>query len=274
MDLPPQMIQVDVDPAAIGRNYPVRLPVVADAKVALGSIADALGSGAGPNSPNRTDDVARLRKAAFERARRDGPLEMDLLDAIGSALPPEAVTVHDMTAASAWAAPFLSVEVPGTFHTPYGFGSAGFALPAAVGISCALPGRPVVVFAGQRSLAYHARELGILAQHRSPVTVLVFEDGDDGEGSQAPAGAVPDGEPTAGQWVETIVSSQWVEAVVPGRLGPDLPALAATYGVLAEQAPAPEALERILRAAVQGDEPRLVEVPGPWGPPAPSSSRT
>lgn len=271
MDLPPQMIQVDVDRVAIGRNYPVRLPVVADAKVALGAIADALGSGVGPD---RTEEVARLRMAAFERARREGPHEMDLLRAIGSALPPEAVTVHDMTAASAWAAPFLSVEVPGTFHTPYGFGSAGFALPAAIGVSCALPGRPVVVFAGRRSLAYHSRELGVLAQHRSPVTVLVFDDDEEEARLEDLADAAPTGTPAGGQWVETTDSSRWVEAATPGRTGPNLAVLAAAYGLPAERAPKPDDLERVLSRAVKGDEPRLVEVPGAWGPPAPGTSRT
>jgi thiamine pyrophosphate-dependent acetolactate synthase large subunit-like protein len=227
--------------------------------VAVGAIADALGSGIGPNSADRREEVARLRAAAFERARRDGPREMDRLTAIGEALPPEAVTVHDMTAASAWAAPFLPVEVPGTFHTPYGFGSAGFALPAAVGVSCALPGRPVVVFAGQRSLAYHARELGILAQHRSPVTVLVFDD--EEEDTLAPGESTPDlsgGRGAGGP------------GLAPARQKPDLSTLAAAYGVPAERATEPGDLERMLREVLQGNWPRLVEVPGPWGPPAPA----
>jgi acetolactate synthase-1/2/3 large subunit len=251
IDLPPQTIHVDIDRAAIGRNYPVRLPVVADARVALDAITDALEAGTGadrperPDRPDRRDEVARLRKAAFDRAWREGPREMDLLRAIRDALPSDAVTVHDMTLVSAWAAPFFPASVPGTFHGPYSFGTPGFALPAALGVSCALPGCPVVAFADHRTLARHARELATAVRHGSPVTVVVF--GDPVQGGEEP-------------------SSPLAAGPSPDLPRPDLQTLAAAYGVPWESAGGPEELEQALHAAIGAGRPRLIEVPGAWGP--------
>lgn len=249
IDLPPQTIHIDADPAQIGRNYPVRVPVVADAKVALAAIGDALG----PGTPaDRSQEVFRLRKAAFDRARREGPREMDLLRAIRDALPSDAVTVHDMTAASCWAAPFFPISVPGTFHSPYGFGSLGFSLPAAIGVSCALPDRPVVAFAGDGGFAYHARELATAVRQGSNVTALVFDDGGPG---------------VLGSVSKARYGSEF-DLDLPG---PDLQVLAEAYGVPSQRAQEPEDLERALREAVGAPGPRLIEVPGVWQVPPPAS---
>ncbi|MGH2688839.1 MAG: thiamine pyrophosphate-binding protein, partial [Actinomycetota bacterium] len=249
-DLPPQTIHIDADPGTIGRNYPVRLPVVADAKAALAAVLAALEP---VDRPDRTQEVARLRAAAADRARREGPREMAVLDAVHAALPPGAVTVHDVTLASHWAAAFLPTEEPGTFHCPYGFGTPGFSLPAAIGVAAAAPGRPVVAFAGDGGLAVHASELATARARGSRVTVLVFNDGSYGG-------------------LQPLARARYGSDDGLGVPGPDLVTLAAAHGIPAARAEEPADVGRALADAVSGPGPRLVEVPGPWAVPPPASS--
>jgi acetolactate synthase-1/2/3 large subunit len=249
VDLPPQMIHIDIERSSIGRNYPVRLPVVADAKAALTAILGALEP---VTRPDRAEEVARLRTAANARGEREGAREMALLRAIRRALPAGTVTVHDMTIASYWAAPFFPVEVPGTFHSPYGFGTVGFALPAAIGLSAAQPDLAVVAFAGDGGFASHAAELATALQHRSRVTVLVFNDRSWGV-------------------LRPHARSRYGTEAGLDLPGPDLLALAAAYGVPAQRAEEPDDLERVLAEAVSSEGPRIVEVPGAWTVPPPAS---
>jgi acetolactate synthase-1/2/3 large subunit len=253
VDLPPQTIHVDADPGAIGRNYPVRLPVVADAKAALAAVLGELAASGRVDRPDRTQEVAGLRRAAVDRARREGAREMAILEAVHAALPPGAVTVLDVTIASHWAAAFLPTEEPGTFHTPYGFGTPGFSLAAALGVAAAAPSRPVVAFAGDGSFAVHAPELATARACGSRVTVLVFNDGSCG-------GLRPLARARYG-------SDDGLD--VPG---PDLVALAAAYGLPAVRADEPADVGRALADAVSSPGPHVVEVPGAWAVPPPASA--
>lgn len=252
LELPSQLIHVDVDPGEIGRNYPVRLGVVADARAALEAIAGRLEAEAPAPRPWGAGEARRAREAALARARAGGPREMALLEAVRRAVPAEAVTVHDMTIPSYWAWAFLPVTRPGSFHSPYGFGSLGFSFPAALGVAAADPDRPVVAFCGDGGFLYHDRELATAAEHGLPVTALVFNDRSWGV-------------------LRSFASARYGTEFGLDLPGPDFVRLAESFGVAAVRAEGPQELEGALREAVAAGRPRLVEVPGAWAVPPPES---
>lgn len=245
--LPEQIVHIDIDPDEIGRNYPVRNGIVADAKKALEALAGAI------QSPVRDADwaarVGPIRSAARDRA--DGyEWESSVLGAVREAVPPDTTTVHDMTVPSYWAAPFFPVNTPGTYHYPYGYASLGFSFPAAIGVTTA-SNTPVVAFSGDGGFQYHSRELATLAQYGLPVTVIVFNDESWGV-------------------LRAFSKARYGEEFGLDLPSPDLIALSASYGVKAERVTRPAEIKRAVAEAVASGEPRLIEVPGRWELPPPS----
>jgi acetolactate synthase-1/2/3 large subunit len=251
LQLPQQLIHVDVDPEELGRNYPVRLGIEADARMALAALRDALKTRIDAPRESRAAQAASVRGAAFERARREGPREMAFLEAVRSALDPEITTVHDMTIPSYWSWPFFEVTEPGTFHSPYGYASLGFSFPAAIGIAAADPSRPVVAFSGDGGFQYHERELSTVAQYDLPVVTIVFND-------------------RAWGVLQSFAESRYGKTFGLKLPGPDFVALALAHGVPADRTEDPDELEKMLRRAIESRGPHLIEVPSTWGLPPPS----
>lgn len=250
LEMPAQLVHLDLDSEVIGRNYPARCEIVADAREGLRALAGGL-EGRQPAQEHWRARAAEVRRACIERARREGPREMAILDAIRAALDPSIVTVHDMTIPSYWSWPFFPVTEAGTFHSPYGYGSLGFSVPASIGVAASDPGRPVVAFSGDGGFQYHGRELATVAQYSLPVTVIVFNDQSWGV-------------------LRAFSRARYAHEFGMDIPAPDFPALAAAYGVSSARVTEPEDLEKALREAVGSSGPYLIEVPGPWSLPPPA----
>jgi 5-guanidino-2-oxopentanoate decarboxylase len=69
----------------------------------------------------------------------------------------------------------LSFEQPNCYFHPAGFGTLGYALPAAIGARVAQPGRPVVAMAGDYGFQYTCNELGTAAELRKPLVIPAME---------------------------------------------------------------------------------------------------
>lgn len=249
LELPSQLIHIDADREQIGRNYPVRLGIVTEARAALRALHPDISREAAAGWG--AERAAVVREAALARARAEGPRELAFLEAVRSALDPEIVTVHDMTVPSYWSWPFFPVTVPGTFHSPYGYASLGFSLPAAIGVAASDPSRPVVAFSGDGGFQYHERELATLAQYSLPVTVIVFND-------------------RAWGVLKAFAGARYSSSFGLDLPGPDFVALAAAHGVRGTRAEEPDELEKHLREAIGSGEPNLIEVPGAWSLPPPA----
>lgn len=248
MELPAQLVHIDIDPDEVGRNYPVRYGIAADADAALTAIREALSE---RGDRGGRDRAASVRGAAFERARNEGPKEVEMLEALRRAIDPETPVVHDMCVPSYWSWPFLETTVPNTSHAPYGYGSLGFAFPAAIGMAAGLD-RPVVAFCGDGGFQYHLRELATVAEHSLPVVSLVFND-------------------RAWGILRSFSRARYSSDFGMDLPGPDFVALARAYGVEATSATDPEALEKAVRRAFESGGPQVVEVPGSWEPPPPAA---
>ncbi|MFF2140622.1 thiamine pyrophosphate-binding protein [Streptomyces sp. NPDC058193] len=173
LQLPAPHIQIDVDPAALGRVHPATHPLLADAAAAL----DGLLPHAVPAEPGWTDRVGAVRtevRAILHDAI--GP-QAAICDAIRAALPREAVVARDVTIpSSSWGNRLLEMYDPRDNVFPRG-GGIGQGLGMGIGAALARPGTPTVVIAGDGGLAVHLGELLTLAQERPRLTLIVFNDG-------------------------------------------------------------------------------------------------
>ncbi|MER7555791.1 thiamine pyrophosphate-binding protein [Nocardioides sp. NPDC126508] len=174
--LPPVHVQVDLDPAALGRVFPVAAGVAGDARDVLPSLTAAV---------RDRGAVAEEWRARVTRARRDVRATQReglgdhavLADALRAALPRRSVLARDVTiASSSWGNRLFEVYDPRDNVFPRG-GGIGQGLGMGLGAAMGRRDEPTVVIAGDGGLAVHLGELLTLAQERPWLVLLVFNDG-------------------------------------------------------------------------------------------------
>ncbi|ATL88196.1 thiamine pyrophosphate-binding protein [Streptomyces malaysiensis subsp. malaysiensis] len=181
----PEIVQVDVDPAMIGRYYSeITQGVVGD----LGSFArDLVVATAG-----RAEDAKAGRAhwiATLDKARADwwqgsvvadttagGPLSpADIVRTLREVAPENTLLIPDAGNPGVWS--FLwEIQQPNSYIKPVGFGNMGFALPSAIAASLIDPERPVLALIGDGSLGMSLGEIETLARVGGNVCVIVFND--------------------------------------------------------------------------------------------------
>ena len=159
---PPRLVAVNVDEEDAGKNY--RVDAV-DPSLDVDRIR-----------PRDGDVAARLRDVRAEACRGLDPDALRFLDAISFALPDGANVVCDMCIPGYWIAGFHGFHRPRKLQYPMGWGTLGFAFPAALGASLAGTG-PTVSISGDGGFLYACGELATMAQERLPFTAVIVDDG-------------------------------------------------------------------------------------------------
>jgi acetolactate synthase-1/2/3 large subunit len=156
------VIQIDIDPLELGRNYPNRIGLMADAKVAVRRLIECIDR---RNTKNQWAQRAQqwVRKWQDEiKPLRDSNsfpiLPERLCKEMTEFLPMDAILVSDTGYASLWAGTMVYLTNPKQLSIRSA-GSLGWAFPAALGAKCAEPKKPVVCFTGDGGFWYHLSEL-------------------------------------------------------------------------------------------------------------------
>jgi acetolactate synthase-1/2/3 large subunit len=176
------------------------------------------------------------------------------VDRTAAALGGASTVFADMTIPGYWLAGYLPVERPRSLHYPMGWGSLGFAFPAAIGAAATSAG-PVVSVSGDGGFLYAPGELAVVAQERLPLTAVVVDDG--GYGML--------------RWGRDDATLAEVGTELHT---PDFAALAGAFGVVATTVDGvDDAYEHALRDALRANEPRLLHVRARFAPPRTTSPR-
>ena len=153
------LIRIDVDPVKLSDQYAADVCIWSDARAALQSINHALASRL-QDAPARSGWRTAIGGAAKIRAEIDGSLDSkaraqwSALRAIKAALPGDGVVFSDMTQIAYFGNYAYPVENPGQWFHPSGYGTLGFALPAALGAKISSPARAVIALAGDFGLQF------------------------------------------------------------------------------------------------------------------------
>lgn len=183
LPLTTNIVQVDLDPAVIGRNYPVAVGIVGDAADALRRIAAATDP-AGPGAEGRRAWLAEARtlrdawrEALFtDEIARAVPIRPEwVMKVIGDALDRDTITVADAGNPGIWTH-LLPIRRAGAYMKPVGFGNMAFGLPAAIAAKLAAPERHVVAIVGDGSLGMSLCEIETAVRERAPLTLVVLND--------------------------------------------------------------------------------------------------
>ena len=159
------VIQVDIDAATIGRNYPVEIGVNADARTTLEMMISGVADR--PVSSGRDQWLEQVRAhAAVWNQERSALIASDnqpirperLCNELSRWLPGDAILVVDTGHAGMWMASMFELTSPGQSFIRSA-GHLGWAFPAGLGAKCACPDRPVVIFTGDLGFWYHIGEV-------------------------------------------------------------------------------------------------------------------
>lgn len=178
------LLHLDIDPWEIGKNYPVDVALVGDARVTLREIALQLEGAGGPPSADPLQDV----RTQVPLYARPDVLESDqapikpqrLLRDLRELLPDDAILFVDIGNCMLWAGQFYEVRQAGTYFLNMGLGSMGHSVAAAVGGQLASPDRPVVVLAGDCAFAMNGMEVHTAVEFDAPVVWVIMNDGGHG----------------------------------------------------------------------------------------------
>jgi acetolactate synthase-1/2/3 large subunit len=173
-----QIVHIDLDPAEIGKNVPVDLPIVGDAKQVLTELMPLV------EAREHAAWLAKIGEWHEDSARRDilnrefeELLPPYVIQQICEATDGKAVMVSDVGQNQMWEAQYYRHDRLNGLYTSGGLGTMGFALPAAIGAKVGLPDEVVWATAGDGGFQMNIQELATIAQEKLPVKVAILNNG-------------------------------------------------------------------------------------------------
>jgi acetolactate synthase-1/2/3 large subunit len=243
-----RFVQIDIDPGELDGPVPTSLAIRADAGAFLRAANVAAGGSSIRVPPEWLDEIAGMKRAYPEEAERAVTQGIDparFLRALSEASQSASAYTVDVGQNQMWSAQSLRVGDDQRFLTSGGMGAMGFALPAALGASLAVPGRPVICVMGDGGAQVNIQELESVHRLGLPVKVVVL--------NNRCLGMVR-------QFQDEYFESRHQSTVV-GYGAPDFVAVAAAYGLSAWRIDSSDEIERGLAALMERpDEPGLLEV--------------
>lgn len=177
---PTKLVQVDVDPGEIGKNYPVEVGVQADARSFLQDLLGLAKRKTGKRDYRQSEEFRTLQKMKNDWAedlkdlREEPELTIaSLVIELRDVLDRSAVVVTSTSYSISVVSQLFKVYEPRTYISSGGFGPMGFGFPAAIGAKLARPDRQVVDVDGDGSFLFRVGELATCVQHDVPVLVIV-----------------------------------------------------------------------------------------------------
>jgi acetolactate synthase I/II/III large subunit len=179
---PSRLLQIDIEPAEIGRNYPVEIGVVADATLAMRKISHEVHRRR-PGGATRAEvrrEIAAARSELFEASAQRGrsdqfPLRPErILADVRRTVPPDAIIVTDVGWNKNGVAQCYPLPATGRFVTPGGASTMGFGPAAAVGVQMAAPTKVVLALIGDGGMSAQLPAVPMAVERGLPVIFLVM----------------------------------------------------------------------------------------------------
>ncbi|KNG95566.1 thiamine pyrophosphate-binding protein [Pseudaestuariivita atlantica] len=238
------LIRVDIDAEVLSHQF-ASIAIQGDAGEALSAISAHLPEGPFPMSerahPWQPRDVARTKETWRAEVDAERPGILPVIDALKAALPEGCMIYSDMTQFAYAAKEVWDMDRPGHWHHPTGFGTLGYALPAAIGGAVGRPGLPTLAIAGDYGLQYTIQELGTAVELGLPLPIFVWDN------------------EKLGEIEDSMVAAQIAPNAVTLK-NPDFCALARAWGAYAVRPATLAEMTRAVQEAFAADAPTLIHV--------------
>ena len=242
-----RIVHVDIDPAEIGKNVSVEVPIVADAKRVLEALTRMVPAVDPAARAGYLDELAEWKRESEgsswhgSGAWREGLLSADyVVERIGELTDHVATYVADVGQNQMWLARYAGFREPNSHVSSGGLGTMGFSVPAAMGAALGRPDRETWAITGDGGFQMTSQELMTLVADDIPVKIALLDNKKLG---------------MIRQWQEIIYAGNYHSAHLPG---PDFAKLADAYGIPAFRARTPEEVDGAIRSAQAVDGPALI----------------
>ncbi|MDU8926063.1 5-guanidino-2-oxopentanoate decarboxylase [Alisedimentitalea sp. MJ-SS2] len=239
------LVRIDIEPAVLADRHRADVQVLGDCRWFLSALTKSFADKE-QSSDWSADEVAQFRSKARSETDAERPGIVPICDALRECLPEDTLMYSDMTQFAYVAKEVWDMAKPGLWHHPTGFGTLGYALPAAIGGAVALRKLGAleprtIAIAGDYGFQYTLQELGTAVELGLPLPILIWDN--------AKLKEIED----------SMVASQIAPNAVVAR-NPDFLALARAYGAHAVQPGTLAELQKATLAALRADRPTLIRM--------------
>ena len=251
-----KVIHLDIDPAEIGKNRAVDVPIVADTKEGIAALVEAM--------PGAFSEFGRTNLdpwwARLTRMRETYPLgwtptedgymaPQHVIERISKMTGPEAIYVAGVGQHQMWSSHFIEFEHPRTWINSGGAGTMGISVPAAMGAKVGDPDRVVWAIDGDGCFQMTNQELATCVINNIPIKVAIINNSSLG---------------MVRQWQTLFYDGRYSHTDLDTGLGsrrvPDFVKLAEAYGAAAFRAENPDEVDDVIAKALQiNDRPVVID---------------
>ena len=236
------IIHIDIDPAEIGKNKLIDVPIVGDVKNVLAELNRKIPK---LSHTKWLDEVAKLKKKyslTFRKTEEDVLIPQEILFEINKLTKGEVIVATDVGQHQMWTAQFIKFNNPYTILTSGGAGTMGFGLPAAIGAQVANPDKKVLAIVGDGGFQMTFQELMLIKEYNLPVKIFII--------NNSYLGMVR-------QWQELFNDRRY--SSVDLSYNPDFIKIGEAYGIKSIQLKTKKDLKKHLKKILESDEAVLVE---------------
>jgi len=234
------IIHIDIDPAEIGKNVRVDVPIVGDVKVVLQALNKIVTSTEHTDWIRQIDDWRKEHPSIVIRDS-DKLLPQYVIRQIYEVTRGEATIVTGVGQNQMWAAQYYRYNRPNSLISSGGLGAMGFELPAAMGAKIGCPDNTVWCVAGDGGFQMTIQELATIVQERVAVKIAIIDNGYLG---------------MVRQWQELFYKRRYVATPLSG---PDFVKVAGAYGVPAVRVKRKEEVVPAIEQAMEEEGPFLID---------------
>ena len=237
-----KIIHIDIDPAEIGKNKLIDVPIVGDLKNVLAELNQKIPK---LSHTKWLDEVAKLKKKyslTFRKTEEDILIPQEILFEINKLTKGEVIVATDVGQHQMWSAQFIKFNNPYSILTSGGAGTMGFGLPAAIGAQVANPDKKVLAIVGDGGFQMTFQELMMLKEYKLPVKIFII--------NNSYLGMVR-------QWQELFNDRRY--SSVDLSYNPDFIKIGEAYGIKSIQLKTKKDLKKHLKKILESDEAVLVE---------------
>ena len=235
-------IQIDIDPAEIGKTIKIDVPIVGDAKITLNEFIKEVEF---PDRTNWTKELTKIRQNSVENISYDEvPLKpQQTIKELMEAVTPDTIITTDVGQNQMWMAHYYKTRKPRTFISSGGLGTMGFGLPAAIGAQVAKPEENVLAVVGDGGFQMVSQELATIKDYDLPIVTVILDNRYLG---------------MVYQWQVLYYNNRISQTKLSPR--PDFVQLAKSYGIEGTKVEKPGELRETIQNALKSREPTVIDV--------------
>nr|WP_083791182.1 5-guanidino-2-oxopentanoate decarboxylase [Roseobacter sp. CCS2] len=233
------MVRIDLDHETLSDRHRPETRILADASAHLTESLTAI-----PDEKQTTwttKEVAEARARWHMEINTERPGILPVADALKEAAPANTMFYSDMTQFAYAAKEVYPMDRPGHWHHPYGFGTLGYALPAAIGGKIGVGDQPVIAILGDYGFQYTVQELAVAVEMELTLPIIIWDNG------------------KLGEIEDSMVRAQIAPNAVIQR-NPDFLKLAEAYGAAAAEPTDLDQFKSAIQTALQTKGPTVIRI--------------